>query len=210
MKARLVVLASVFAMGSVFVSCSQSGNKTESKADVAATQPTDLTGFKVDLDASKVLWSGTSLGIYTHTGTLDFVNAEVSIKDGKIVGGDFTVDVTSMTPTDENFNPEAGYSKEKLIGHLSSPDFFDVDNFPDASFTIESVEGNSAKGLLTIRGITHEEMVENIQVSEENGKTVVSGDLVFDRKKYDIKWDYPTKDKLLKKEIELKIKLVSE
>ena len=190
----------------VMFSCSQGTNKKAATVE-SKSEMMDLSGFKTDLSKSKVLWSGTSLGVYTHTGTVDFVKADIDVKNNAVTGGSFTVDLSTMKATDENFNAEAGYTKDKLIGHLSSPDFFDVQNFPTASFEIKSVEGSTAKGILTIRGISNEETVTDIEVKQENGKAKITGNLVFDRKKYDVAWDYPTKDRLLKKEIELKITL---
>jgi polyisoprenoid-binding protein YceI len=130
------------------------------------------------------------------------------MKDGKITGGSFTADMTSMTPTDKNYSPEEGSTPEKLVGHLSSADFFDIENYPSAKFEIKSVEGNSATGMLTIRGITNEEKVENIIFSNDGTTVKIMGDLIFDRKKYDVSWDSPVKDRILSNDIELKIELI--
>jgi len=191
-------------------SCSQSGKKTEGSDEMSETNGSSvsLEGFSVDTEASKIAWAGTSLGVYTHTGTVDFKDANIEVSNGKITGGNFTADLSTMVATDENFNPEQGATKEKLIGHLSSPDFFNVEDYPTANFTINGVDGNTATGTLTIRGNSHEETVTDIEVSKQEGKTKITGKLVFDRKKYEVKWDYPVKDKVLQKEIELEIHLV--
>jgi polyisoprenoid-binding protein YceI len=113
-----------------------------------------------------------------------------------------------MVPTDENYNPEQGNTPEKLVGHLKSPDFFDTENYPTAKFEITKVEGNTAMGMLTVRGITNEEKVENIAMKKEGDKVLISGDLVFDRKKYEVSWDSPVADRVLSSDIELKIELI--
>ncbi|MBK8659129.1 MAG: YceI family protein [Bacteroidetes bacterium] len=59
--------------------------------------------------------------------------------------------------------------KKSLLGHLSSPDFFDIANNPTASFVISSVEGNTAKGTLTIRGKANEETLTNVTLTEADG-----------------------------------------
>lgn len=41
-------------------------------------------------------------------------------------------------------------------GHLRSADFFDVENSGPMTFTSTSFDGSSAKGLLTIKGVTNE------------------------------------------------------
>jgi polyisoprenoid-binding protein YceI len=208
---KVNLFATAFVTGLLFVSCSQGGNKSDNKSGEQTTEVGEtisLEGFKVNTDESKVLWTGTSLGVYSHTGTVGLSQAELTIENGQIAGGSFTVDLSTMVATDENFNPEEGSTKEKLIGHLSSPDFFDVENHPSAQFTIESMEGNTATGTLTIRGHSHPEKVTDIKVSTENGQKTITGKLVFERKKYDVSWEYPVQDKILKNEIELDIHLI--
>ncbi len=206
MKLKMLFYGSILMMGIIMAACSQQVKK--STAEATTETATQIPAEKINLAESKVIWNGTSVGMYTHIGTVNFTEAVLQVEDGKITGGSFTVDLTSMVATDENFNPEEGYTKEKLIGHLSSPDFFDVANFPTARFVITGVEKNVATGTMTIRGISNEERVENISVIEENGKTKITGDLIFKRKNYNVSWDYAAKDMLLKNEVELKIELV--
>jgi polyisoprenoid-binding protein YceI len=153
------------------------------------------------------MWAGTMLGVYTHEGTLDLTSASLSVEDGMITGGNFTADMKSMVATDENYNPEEGSTKEKLIGHLSSADFFDVENFPTASFVITSVEGDMLMGNMTIRGITHEEEVKDISVKKDGDMVKLIGHMNIDRKKYDVSWDSPMQEMVLSDDMELKIVL---
>lgn len=172
-------------------------------------EETAVENFTVDATASKVMWRGEMLGLYSHEGTVDFTEAKLEMENGELTGGSFTVDLTSITPTDEAYNPEEGRSKEKLVGHLSSPDFFAVDSFPTATFVIESVEGQTATGTLTLRGVSNQEKVENITMMEEDGKKVMMGTLTFNRMKYNVSFEMPVADKVLSEDIQLNIKLVS-
>jgi polyisoprenoid-binding protein YceI len=195
--------------GGIFLAaCSNSGQKTAEEASSDNSETLHFSNITIHADDSRVFWKGEMLGIYSHTGTVDLTSSDLKVDDGKLTGGSFTVDLSTMLPTDENYNPEEGSTPEKLVGHLSSPDFFDVENHPTATFVITSVEGSTASGNLTIRGNTHEEKVENITLKEENGKVKISGDLVFDRKKYDVSWDSPMQDRVLSKNIEVKVELV--
>ena len=207
MKTKNAIFGMIAATGLFLASCSQSGQKetTEATMDNAATTITNVTVNPAD---SRIIWKGEMLGVYSHEGTLNLTQTNIMMKDGKITGGSFTADMTSMTPTDENYNPEEGSTPEKLVGHLSSADFFDVENFPTATFEIKQVEGTTAMGMLTIRGITNEEKVENISMAKDGDQIKISGDLVFDRKKYDVSWDSPMKDRILSNDIELKIVLI--
>jgi polyisoprenoid-binding protein YceI len=69
------------------------------------------------------------------------------------------------------------------------------------------VSGDKATGEMTIRGITAEETVEGITVTEENGVTTVAGKLTFDRKKYGVSWD-PAAEVVLSDNVPLNISLV--
>jgi len=207
MKTNNVIFGMIAATGLFLASCSQGGQKETMEA-VDDKAETKISNVNIKAADSKVLWKGEMLGVYAHEGTLALTEANIYMKDGKINGGSFTADMTTMTPTDKNYNPEEGSTPEKLVGHLSSPDFFDVENYPIAKFEIKSVEGNSATGMLTIRGITNEEKVENITLSNDGNNVKIMGDLVFNRKKYDVNWDSPVKDRILSKDIELKIELI--
>ena len=207
MKTNKLVLSLAIA-GVVFLaSCSNSSQKqTEQSAD-QTMNATQIENVEINLADSRVAWKGEMLGVYSHTGTVGLTNSEINFSEGKISGGNFTVDLTSMIPTDNNYNPEEGATPEKLVGHLSSPDFFDVENYPTATFEILSVDGNTAYGNLTVRGKTHEEKVENIEIKEDGDQVQITGELVFDRKKYDVSWDSPIKDRILSSDIEINVAL---
>ncbi|MBN2350220.1 MAG: YceI family protein [Bacteroidales bacterium] len=206
MKRKNVMFSMVLVSILILVSCSQSGQK---KAESASKDDSvSITSVTINPAESRLVWSGEALGVYTHTGTLKLSQAELALKDGKISGGSFTADMKSIVPTDANYDPEKGSTKEKLVGHLSSPDFFDVENYPTATFVITSVEGNTATGTLTVRGISNEEKVENIEIIHEGEKVKITGDLVFNRKTYNVSWDYPMKDMILSKDISVKVELL--
>jgi len=43
---------------------------------------------------------------------------------------------------------------------------------------------------------------------KEGDMVKITGDLTFDRKKYDVSWDSPVKERVLSKDIKLKIELI--
>jgi len=158
----------------------------------------------IDTETSSVHWTGEMLGLYAHSGTLTFNSGEVELEGGHLKSGNFEVDVTSITPTDENYKIEEGSTPEKLIGHLSSPDFFDVENYPTAKFEITEVEGDVATGMLTIKDVSKEATVESITV---NGNTL-AGTLTFNRKDFGVSFDHPVKEKVLSDDIALNIEIM--
>ncbi len=89
----------------------------------------------IDTDLSMVTWVGTK-PVGKHQGTFKVSEGAIAVEEGKIVGGNFVIDVTSIEVTDEEMGDE---EKAKLAGHLSSPDFFTIEEFPTATFEIVSV-----------------------------------------------------------------------
>jgi polyisoprenoid-binding protein YceI len=208
MKTRTLLLTAIIALGVVAVSCNQGGQKESKKMAGEETKAIDISGITIDASKSFVAWSGTMLGVYSHDGTLDMTEAALEVSDGKITGGSFTVDMNSMVATDDNYNPEEGSTPEKLIGHLKSADFFDVENYPSASFKITSAGENTVTGMMTIRGNTNEETVENVMISKDGDMIRITGEMTVDRKKYDVSWDSPIEDRVLSNDLELKIELM--
>lgn len=158
----------------------------------------------VDTDASSVEWSGTLVGVYTHTGTLKLTDGSFTVENGQVTGGSFTADLTTMSATDDNYDLEKGNTPEKLIGHLSSPDFFDVENHPTATFVVTGVnEEGQVVGNLTVRGVTDTEVLESVNIDAENGTATAS--LTFDRQKYGVAWAHPVKDMVLQNAIKVNV-----
>ncbi|MFT6203726.1 MAG: polyisoprenoid-binding protein YceI [Spirosomataceae bacterium] len=181
-------------------------NSAETSEDEMAEMEGITADITADSTASEVIWKGDMLGLYAHEGTINMQSGNLSIENGMVKSGAFTIDLASIKPTDD------GYSEEKtaddLVGHLSSDDFFNVAEYPTATFEVTGSEGSEAMGNLTVRGKTNPETVKNVMVMEENGNVVVTGELTFDRTKYDVNFKMPVEDKVLSNDITLKIKVV--
>lgn len=172
--------------------------------------------FSVDTSASSVAWKGDKVVGSGHDGEIRFKSGSVEVKGGKIVGGSFVVDMNTMTNKDLASSPK---DMEKLVGHLKSPDFFDVKKFPEATFKITSVETKSPteivlKGDFTMIGKTQPiEVPAKIQITatEARGEAVVK----LDRTRWDLKYGsgkfFPSlvQDRIIRDEFELKFNLVA-
>lgn len=182
--------------------------KAKATADsLAAVAAMEMT-YTVDATNSKVMWAGTMVGVYTHTGTLNIVEGSMMTKGGQLTGGSFVVDMSTMAPSDTNYNT-TDHTKDGLVGHLSSADFFDVAGNPKATLTITAVNGNTATADLTIRGKTNPENITDIVITPgEGGLLKATGKLVFDRQKYGVAWKATMKDMVLQDNIELTVELV--
>ncbi len=202
------LLLTIAASGSLFLASCGGDHAHEGEEATAETNEeavVETTDASIDAATSTVSWTGEMMGMYSHNGTVAVKEAKVSMAGDKVAGGNFVVDLSSITPLDENYDVAAGNTPEKLVGHLGSPDFFDVANHPTASFEITEVaeDGSSAKGNLTVRGITNEETVENITLADGT----LSGTLTFDRTKYEVAFTHPVKEMVLSNDIALEIAL---
>ena len=137
---------------------------------------------KVDASASTINWVGKKV-TGQHNGTVNLKDGALVFKGAKLVGGTFTVDMTSLTSTDLS-----GEYQGKLNGHLKSEDFFGTEKFPTSTLVFKKI-GAKAKNVytvtadLTIKGIT-KPVTFDITV---NGNTATTAFNV-DRTKYDIKY----------------------
>ena len=129
----------------------------------------------VDLNKSKFKWLGKKV-TGKHFGEVSLKSASVDVKDGKISGGKFVIDLTSMTVTDLS-----GEWADKFLGHMKSADFFDVKKFPTAVLVVNKVDKKNIYGKMTIRGKTNEIKIPY----KKSGKTY-TGTMTFDRTKYDM------------------------
>lgn len=207
MKISQIITASALVAATMFTSCSEAPAPAPAVAD---NTPAILKGDKnlsVDLTASTLHWKGEMLGLYSHDGNVGVTNGNVTMKDGVITGGSFTIDMAAITPLDNGYD-EADHSKANLIGHLSSPDFFDTANHPTATFTITGATATTVTGNLTLKGKTNPETVENLTLTADGTGAKIAGKMKVDRKKYDVNFDMPVKDKVLSNDINFDINLV--
>jgi len=106
--------------------------------------------YTADVAKSKVEFVGSKTDGY-HPGVFTLKSGEVTVLNGKLTGGKFVIDLTSLKITDE-----AG---ERLAGHLQGADFLDFSKSKEATYTINTVKYVGAtkadvEGTLTLKGIT--------------------------------------------------------
>ena len=214
MKTFLLSTAAIAAM--LLVACGpseeeQKAAREKAVADSLANLASMERGFMIDPSTSKVNWTGVMLGVKEHKGTIGLSAGTIVVKGTGLTSGSFTADLNTLDAIQDNNMAPAGSpqgTKDNLVGHLKSPDFFDATTYPTATFVITSVEGNTAKGNLTVRGKTNEETVTDIVVVEEAGTVKATGTITFDRQKYGVGPAAGAKDFVLADNIELKVELV--
>ena len=158
---KLLFLIPILSLGLLFNSCKKEVEGAKAKveeAKEAAAATMSAKSFNIDVANSSVTWTGSKVVGDNHQGKLKLTNGNLSVKDGNIEAGTFTIDINSLMVTDL----EAGKGKEKLEGHLKSADFFDSEKFPTASFTVSNVSKvtgtpgvtHNITGNLKMKGVT--------------------------------------------------------
>lgn len=141
-KLNLNLTLIAIAIMALVASCSTPKGETVDAKDaekVAKAAPKAIS-FDIQADQSSVAWVG-SKPTGQHTGTIPVSVGSFSVTDGKLTGGDFTINVVGLEVTDMEQGSE-GYNK--LKGHLMSEAFFAADSFPTAKFEITSIAAYTA------------------------------------------------------------------
>jgi polyisoprenoid-binding protein YceI len=113
--------------------------------------------YIVDIEQSVIEWTGRNPNT-RHYGTIQLSKGEIVVLKGQI-GGNIEIDMKSI----KNINLEGDPLQSVLVSHLMSDDFFFVDIFPKATFTITSAnqikdttpsEPNfEVQGIFELRGV---------------------------------------------------------
>lgn len=207
-KRIILTFATFIALFSVATIGNAQPTPASSKTDAVKT-------VLINTDKSDIDWVGKKV-LGQHNGKVKLKSGTITTKDGVLGGGEFVIDMTTITCADLK---DELYNK-KLIGHLNSMDFFNVAEFPTATVKITKVlkvtgkaNSYSVTADLTIKGIT------NSITFPATFKAVGKGfegnaTITIDRTLWDIKYGSSNffeglGDKAIKNEIELNVNLAS-
>lgn len=196
MKKTLLSLL-VLATMSTFVSCKKEATTTTSEVNEVAAPSEQSINHKIDMENSVVDWKG-SKPTGTHTGTIKFSDGLAVLKDGKLEGGKFVFDMNSITVTDL----KSGDGKEDLETHLKGTGdkaeedhFFNVGKYPKGSFVVTKVTEENGKsmvtGNLTLKDISKSITFPAMMTSDETSMTLKSEPFMINRT--DFKINYASK-----------------
>lgn len=203
-------------MAIAFTSCKNNPEPTSDATEVAA----EAVGidYTVSPDAAKINWEG-SKPTGTHNGSISISEGTLSVANGAVTAGNFTIDMKTITVLDLQ-GDEKGYLESHLTGTAKPEEadhFFNVAKYPTAKFEIVSVTPTSGqtynsdvKGNLTIRDITKEITIPaNITVAADN-VVVTTEQFMINRTEWGV--NYGSKsifdnlgDKFINDEIKLQI-----
>ena len=137
---------------------------------------------------------GLKFAVSNHSGTLKIRQGRIFLTEDKnLTGGKIEINMATMTNTDLS---DPG-KKERLIGHLRSGDFFDVEHFPIASLDIKSSKliGKTNDGLynvqitgdLTIKSTT-KPITFNATINLDSKVKKATGTLIFNRTDFGVQY----------------------
>jgi polyisoprenoid-binding protein YceI len=160
-----------------------------------------------DTTKTKLLWLGEKV-TGQHTGTIKLQSGWLNWQDNKIISGEFSIDMTSLTDTENNKN---------LMGHLKSDDFFGVVKYPVAKLVITGStpfdKGSGVvTGTLTIKDITNPIEFKATTQKKDEGVWFFAN-ISVDRTKFNIRYGSGSffdnlGDKTIYDEFKLKVNLL--
>lgn len=186
-------------------------NPAEGKSEAVVSEPAEAPAESAPVsdgtvytltDASEITWVGSKV-TGSHDGGFENFEGTVTVNgdDATTANIDVTIDTTSLWSDNEN-----------LTGHLKSEDFFEVETYPTATFTSNSVAakeegGYTVTGNLTLHGVTKQiEFPATITVAEGQ----VTANAEFFIKRFDFGIEYKGKaDDLIRDEVVIKFDIVA-
>jgi len=212
MKNQILKVVTVLFIGLTIVACKDAKNKTEaSVAEEVKKTSGEAVKYNADADNSTLAWKGSKLA-GSHNGTINISEGYFSFEDSKLVGGNFVIDMATI----KNIDLEDAEYNAKLVGHLKSGDFFNVEEFSSSAFAITGVEDKGdhilVSGNLTVKGIRKNiEFPAKVSVNGDE-VTFKSEPFTIDRTDWDIKFKSGkftdlAKDKLIDDNIELQVEV---
>ena len=176
-------------------------SSTNATTETVKTAASDGAGkyYVIGPESSTIEFVGSKV-TGKHQGGFRKFAGELSASNGQLAesGGKIVIETDSIYA-----------DNDRLTGHLKSPDFFNVAQFPTATFVAKSVTKQATNSLvtgdLTLHGVTRQiSFPAKVEVSDT--AIDLTADFAINRLDFDIK--YPGKpNDLIRKEVVLKIKV---
>lgn len=201
MKTALTILG-VLVVGIVAVLLVGSGtadaptddqNRLEPRSSLSA----DLVAgnYTVNPEESSVRWTArkTLVSGYEDTGSFAIASSSLMVEGGALTDGEIIFDMADLA-ADQTSNTQMGV--DSLTEHLRSDDFFDVETYPEASFSLTSTEEISSTieefdyqvtGDLTLKDQTNE-LTFPAEIGMDDGNLIIRGTTSIDRTQWGIRY----------------------
>ncbi len=136
----------------------------------------------IKVETSKVTWKGYKV-TGSHQGSIAIKEGQLTFKDEKLVGGEFTINMSSI----ENTDLEGDY-KAKLEGHLKSDDFFGVEKFPTATLVFKKVKSTGKNSYEVTADLTIKDKTNAVTFDISIYGNKATANIKIDRTKFDVRY----------------------
>lgn len=166
--------------------------------------------FVANAKSSVINWKGFK-PTGSHHGTILIKEGNFKFENNAIVGGEFTITMNSIVNLDL---PADSKSNAKLVNHLKSADFFDVEKYPTSVFKITGTEKKDGKilikGNLSMKDKTNPAEFLATVTFNGNNMEVKSETFTIDRSKWDVRYGSKSffndlADKFINDEMEISV-----
>ena len=135
--------------------------------------------YDIDSEKSSIEWLGKK-PTGSHNGDIELKQGSIKVNENGIIsGGEFIFNMQTINCTDLEGQP-----KTNIEGHLKNEDFFNVEKFPEAYFTIEKSDDKKMSGVLTIKNKSNPITFNYTRT----GPLEFTAEIKVDRTLYDIKY----------------------
>lgn len=199
---KSIYTLAVAAMALSFASCGESTTAVESQEAAAPAQATQTSiDYLIDTEISSVQWAGTKVIGGGHNGSIDLRKGMFTVENDVITSGVLHIDMTTIKDLDLT---DEGMAAD-LVGHLSSPDFFDVAQFPNATFTVTKHNDGILAGNLELKGVSRE-ISFPLTLDKSNGSVTGHSSVVIDRTQWGVEYGSTLGDATLGDNMEISFK----
>jgi len=182
-----------------FMSCTPKNAEEAQTGEAQDVKKATGAEYSMNAESSQIMWRGTKPG-GEHYGTVSAKGGALSVEDGEITGGSFTIDLNSIVCEDLT-----GDMNARLVGHLKSEDFFYTEVYPEAVFEITSIadySGEAAEegiqpthtitGNLTMRGETKSISFPAMVEMKDDAIFAKTNEFAIDRTKWGVNFKSKT------------------
>lgn len=137
---------------------------------------------EVKVETSSVTWKGYKV-TGSHAGSIALKQGSLDFKDGKLAGGEFVIDMTTI----ENTDMEGEY-KAKLEGHLKSDDFFGVATYPTAKLVFNTVKSTGKNSYEVTGDLTIKDKTNPVTFDMSIYGNKATANIIIDRTDYEVRY----------------------
>ena len=137
---------------------------------------------EVKVETSSVTWKGYKV-TGSHAGSIALKQGSLEFKDGKLTGGEFVIDMTSIINTEME-----GEYKAKLEGHLKSDDFFGVSTYPTAKLVFNTVKSTGKNSYEVTGDLTIKDKTNPVTFDMSIYGNKATANVKIDRTEYEVRY----------------------